>query len=150
MSDRMHAGQRWRVFPAQIVEHVFKVLADEWNDYHMTPDTLIDGGECIVGIGSYSGTCKRTGKAMQASVAHVWKLAGGRIVSFEQFTDTLRVAEAMGDTASISSQWRIVASRRLSVCEHDRRSGGSRVLEYMTVCFEETRKSVKGRGCVKT
>jgi ketosteroid isomerase-like protein len=32
---------------------------------------------------------------MQARVAHVWKLQGGQIVAFEQFTDTLLVHQAM-------------------------------------------------------
>ena len=81
--------------PAQIVEHVFKVLGSEWDDYRMTLESLIDGGDCIVGIGTYSGRYKRTARAMQARVAHVWRLAGGKIVGFEQFTDTLLVAKAM-------------------------------------------------------
>ncbi|NIA52284.1 nuclear transport factor 2 family protein [Massilia sp. TW-1] len=81
--------------PAQIAAHVFKVLVSEWNDYRMTLESLVDGGDCIVGIGTYSGTYKRTGRGMQARVAHVWRLAGGKIVAFEQFTDTLLVANAM-------------------------------------------------------
>lgn len=83
------------VGPAHIAEHVFKVLGSEWNDYRMTLESLVDGGDCIVGIGTYSGTYKRTGRAMQARVAHVWRLTGGKIVAFEQFTDTLLVAKAM-------------------------------------------------------
>jgi ketosteroid isomerase-like protein len=83
------------VGPAHIAEHVFKVLGSEWNDYRMTLESLVDGGDRIVGIGTYSGTYKRTGRAMQARVAHVWRLAGGKIVGFEQFTDTLLVANAM-------------------------------------------------------
>ena len=31
---------------------------------------------------------------MQARVAHVWQLAGGKVVKFEQFTDTLLVDRA--------------------------------------------------------
>jgi len=83
------------VGPAQVVENVFKVLGTEWDGYRFTLETLIDGGERIVGVGTYTGTFKATGKAMRARVAHVWQVAGGRIVGFEQFTDTLRVAEAM-------------------------------------------------------
>jgi ketosteroid isomerase-like protein len=83
------------VGPAHIAEHVFKVLGSEWNDYRMTLESLVDGGDRIVGIGTYSGTYKRTGRAMQARVAHVWRLTGGKIVAFEQFTDTLLVAKAM-------------------------------------------------------
>lgn len=79
----------------QVVEHVFKVLGSEWYDYRFTLESLIDAGECIVGVGIYSGTYRRSGKAMQVRVAHVWRLADGKIVNFEQFTDTLLVARAM-------------------------------------------------------
>jgi ketosteroid isomerase-like protein len=32
---------------------------------------------------------------MQAQVDHAWKLQDGKVVAFEQFTDTLRVRQAM-------------------------------------------------------
>ena len=79
----------------QIITNVFAVLGKDWDDYRFSLEKLIDGGDHIVGVGTYSGTYKKTGKAMQARVTHVWRLAGGKIVAFEQFTDTLLVAQAM-------------------------------------------------------
>ena len=55
---------------------------------------LIDGGDQIVGVGTYHGTYRGTEKELQARVAHVWKLQHGKIVAFEQFTDTLLVNQA--------------------------------------------------------
>ncbi|MEO6277570.1 nuclear transport factor 2 family protein [Roseateles sp.] len=81
--------------PEQVTRHVFEVLARDWDDYRFTLERIIDGGEQLVGIGSYSGRCRATGRAMQARVAHVWQLSGGQVVAFEQFTDTLLVARAM-------------------------------------------------------
>lgn len=83
------------VGPEQVVEGVFKVLGAEWEGFGHTLETLIDGGDRVVALGTYTGTCRRTGKSMRARVAHVWQVAGGSIVGFEQFTDTLLVAEAM-------------------------------------------------------
>jgi ketosteroid isomerase-like protein len=34
---------------------------------------------------------------MTAHVAHVWRFRDGRAVGFEQFADTLKVAEALED-----------------------------------------------------
>ncbi|MDW5416645.1 nuclear transport factor 2 family protein [Iodobacter sp. CM08] len=79
----------------QIIEGVFKVLGSEWNDYTFTLERLIDGGDSIVGIGDYSASHRQSGKAMKARVVHVWQLSGGKIRKFEQFTDTLLVAQAM-------------------------------------------------------
>lgn len=83
--------------PDQVVANVFAVLGKEWDDYRFTPEKLIDGGDHVIGIGTYAGTYKKTGKAMKARVTHVWRLAGARIVAFEQFTDTLLIAQAMHD-----------------------------------------------------
>ena len=83
------------VGPAEVADKVFKVLANEWEGYRFDLAMLIDAGDCIVGIGSYHGTYRRTGKRMTARVAHVWRVQGGLVHSFEQFTDTLLVAQAM-------------------------------------------------------
>ena len=83
------------VGPQAVVDNVFAVLGRDWISYRFELQSLIDGGEHIVGLGSYHGTYRATGKAMQAPVAHVWRLQDGKIVAFEQFTDTLLVRQAM-------------------------------------------------------
>jgi ketosteroid isomerase-like protein len=83
------------VGPEQVINHVFKVLGSEWTGYRFELQELVDAGDRIVGLGRYHGTYSKTGKSMQARVAHVWRVQGGKIVQFEQFTDTLLVAQAM-------------------------------------------------------
>lgn len=83
------------VGPQAVAENVFAVLGRDWIGYRFELQSLIDGGEHIVGIGAYHGTYRATGKAMQARVAHIWHLQDGKIVAFEQFTDTLLVRRAM-------------------------------------------------------
>jgi len=83
------------VGPQQVIENVFAVLGSTWEGYHFKLESLIDGGDRIVGIGDYRGTFRATGKPMHARVVHVWRLEGGKVVEFEQFTDTLLVAQAM-------------------------------------------------------
>lgn len=81
--------------PREIVENVFKVLGETWQDYTLKIERILDAGDTIIGIGAYSGIYKATGKSMEARVTHVWDLKHGKVVRFEQFTDTLLVAEAM-------------------------------------------------------
>ena len=83
------------VGPQAVAENVFAVLGRDWIGYRFELQTLIDAGDQVIGVGSYHGTFRATGKAMQARVAHVWKLQDGQIVAFEQFTDTLLVRQAM-------------------------------------------------------
>ena len=84
------------VGPQAVVDNVFAVLGRDWIGYRFELQSLIDGGEHIVGMGSYHGTYRATGKDMQARVAHIWQLRDGKVVAFEQFTDTLLVRQAMG------------------------------------------------------
>src|SRR4051812_33459286 len=81
--------------PAEVIDHVFKVLGSEWIGYRFELETLIDAADHVVGIGTYHGAYRKTGVSMHARVAHVWQTAGGKIVRFEQFTDTLLVNRAM-------------------------------------------------------
>lgn len=81
--------------PDEIITNVFAVLGSEWEDYTFSLERLIDGHDSIVGIGTYTGTYKKTGKPVTARVTHIWDLADGKVVQFEQFTDTLLFAQAM-------------------------------------------------------
>lgn len=60
--------------PQEVSEHVFAGLGRDWQDYRFTLERLIDAGETVVGIGTYTGTFRATGKAMAARVAvtRVW------------------------------------------------------------------------------
>ncbi len=84
------------VGPQAVIDNVFKVLGGAWDDYRFELEYLVDGDERIVGVGTYTGINRSTGKPMQARVSHVWQLEGGKVVQFEQFTDTLLVDRAMG------------------------------------------------------
>lgn len=83
------------VGPQAVAENMFAVLGRDWIGYRFELQTLIDAGDQVIGVGTYHGTFRATGKAMQARVAHVWKVQNGQIVAFEQFTDTLLVRQAM-------------------------------------------------------
>jgi len=83
--------------PQAVADNVFAVLGRDWIGYRFELQNLIDGGDHIIGVGSYHGTYRATGKAMQARVAHIWQLRDGKVVAFEQFTDTLLVSKAMGN-----------------------------------------------------
>lgn len=83
--------------PDAVAANVFQRLQDEWDDYTVTIEELVDGGDVVVGIGTYSGTYRETGRFFAARVAHVWRLAEGRVTAFEQFTDTELVNRALRD-----------------------------------------------------
>lgn len=81
--------------PDAIRTGVFERLGGEWLGYSATLDSLYDAGDTIVATGWYSGTYLLTRKSMRCRFAHVWRVADGAVVAFEQFTDTRLVTDAM-------------------------------------------------------
>ena len=83
------------VGPDAVVENVFKALGAQFEGYTFKLERLLDADQNVVGIGDYSGRSRSTGKSFRARVVHVWRVEGGKILRFEQFTDTLLVADAL-------------------------------------------------------
>jgi uncharacterized protein len=54
-----------------VIDNVFAVLGAQWDGYRFELERLVDGGDNVIGIGTYRGRFRATGKAMQARVAHV-------------------------------------------------------------------------------
>jgi ketosteroid isomerase-like protein len=91
---------------AEIKANLFDVLERDWAVFRYTLDVLIDGGEFIVGFGTYRGTHRVTQKNFEARAAHVWHVRDNLIDSFEQFADTeviQRAAAEDPDKATVSS-----------------------------------------------
>jgi ketosteroid isomerase-like protein len=70
-------------------------LGSEWDGFRAEPDEVLDAGDTVVGLGYYSGRYKATGKEFRAQFAHVFKLRDGKIVKFQQYTDTALVQAAL-------------------------------------------------------
>jgi len=83
--------------PEAILGGVFARILAEWEGFSVEPEQFHDAGDTVIMTGRYTGTCNATGKAMNPQVAHIWTLAGGKAVGFQQLCDTLAVARAAGN-----------------------------------------------------
>ena len=84
------------VGPQAVAEGVFARCIGEWDGFAANIEEILDAGDTVVALGRYGGTCKATGKAMNPQMVHVWRVAGGKAVAFQQYVDTLNVAQATG------------------------------------------------------
>ncbi len=82
--------------PEAILGGVFARLGGEWDGFTAAPDEFLDAGDAVLVLGRYTGTFKATGRAVDAQMAHLWRVADGKAVHFQQFTDTLQFARATG------------------------------------------------------
>ena len=83
------------VGPQAVGEGVFGRLLAAIDNFTAVPSTFIDGGDHIVVLGRYGGTMKNGGAALDSPFCHVFRLHGGKIQSFQQFTDTAQWARLM-------------------------------------------------------
>ena len=78
----------------EVLEGVFARLGAEWEGFAATPDSYLDAGETVVTQGHYSGVYKDSGKLVRAQFAHVLTMRGGKVIRFQQYTDTKQFAQA--------------------------------------------------------
>ena len=83
------------VGPQAVAAGVFARLGGEWDGFTTVIDEILDAGDRIVALGRYTGTYAATGKAISAQMVHVWTAEGGQLATFQQYVDTLQVAQAM-------------------------------------------------------
>ena len=91
-----YADKNPYIGPAAVAEGLFARLGGEWDGFSVALEELLDAGDTVVALGRYGGTYKKTGTRIHAQFAHVWRLRGGKIVKFQQYTDTLQATKAVG------------------------------------------------------
>ena len=96
---------RWEVvpgFPNGDVYHglngvcdFFTRLFGDFEDWRTEPAEIVETGDRVFAVGTYSARAKATGKSFKAQFAHVWTLRDGVIVRLQQCADTVQIARAL-------------------------------------------------------
>ncbi len=82
--------------PDAVLSGVFARLGSEWEGLAVIPEEFLDAGDAVVVLGRYRGTYKATGRAIDAQMAHVWRVEGGKATAFQQYVDTAQLTRASG------------------------------------------------------
>jgi ketosteroid isomerase-like protein len=83
------------VGPNSVLEGVFMRIGNEWDGFTVAPKEVLDTGDTVIGHGYYSGTYKKSGKNVRAQFAHFFSFRDGKIIKFQQYTDTAQFQEAV-------------------------------------------------------
>lgn len=84
------------VGPEAVLNGVFARCVGEWDGFAVAVDEILDAGDTVIALGRYHGTFKATGRAQNTQLVHVWRIASGKVVAFQQYADTLQVARVTG------------------------------------------------------
>ena len=99
----IYADHNPYVGPQAVLEGVFLRIVGEWDDFVVSPKEILDAGETVIGHGHYSGTCKANGAQVRAQFAHLFTFRDGKVVRFQQYTDTAQFRDAVAGAASATA-----------------------------------------------
>lgn len=86
-----------QVGPQAVAENVFGPVITQLQDFSVTPDDIIDGGDIVAVTGTYRGKGAANGVPLDAEFVHVWRFgADGKITGFRTYTDTYLWRQALG------------------------------------------------------
>jgi ketosteroid isomerase-like protein/catechol 2,3-dioxygenase-like lactoylglutathione lyase family enzyme len=78
-----------------IVDSLFVPLSRDWDGFSVRPREFVAEGDRVVAVGAYSGTYKKSGRSLSTDFTHVWTVRDGKVLKFDQHTDTAKVLEAL-------------------------------------------------------
>lgn len=84
------------VGPQAVADGVFQRFGSDVEDPAVLPERFVESGDTVVVEGRYRGKMKATGTPFDAQFAHVWQLRAGRVIGYQQYTDTKQWADAAG------------------------------------------------------
>lgn len=90
--------------PETVMSDLMSRLVSEWEDISVTPNEFVVEGERVVVFGRYGETWKATGVVLDIPFVHSWTVQEGRLVAFQQYTDTAALAAAMAGQAATASK----------------------------------------------
>jgi uncharacterized protein len=93
----LYADKNPYVGPNAVLEGVFMRTGSEWDGFAVAPKEILDAGDTIIGHGYYSGTYKKNGAQVRAQFAHFFTFCAGKIVKFQQYTDTAQFLQAISE-----------------------------------------------------
>lgn len=81
--------------PDAVLKGVFTRLGEEWESFRLVDLKLHEmSNDQVLATLRYHGKFIKTGTSIDAQAAHLWKLKGGKVVSFQQYVDTKQLADA--------------------------------------------------------
>lgn len=86
------------VGPDAVLKGVFERVGAEWDNFKLNNIQLHEmSNDKVLATLRYTGKYKKTGKSIDAQVAHLWTLKDGKVMAFQQYVDTKQLADASNE-----------------------------------------------------
>jgi ketosteroid isomerase-like protein len=84
-----------------VMERVFSRLPQDFDVLRLHVRRVVGCGDTVLAEARYSAIGRATGLRLDAQVAHVWDFKDGKVVRWQQYTDTRQFADVMGASSSV-------------------------------------------------
>ena len=78
-----------------VFKNVFGYFKEPWESWKAISLRYIETEDGVFVVGYYEGTYKKTGKYVKADFASEYKVNNGKVIEYNQFTDTALIVEAI-------------------------------------------------------
>ena len=79
-----------------VQNEVLGTIPQHWDEFRLTPDEFVDGGDTVVVLGHIEAKAKATGSDVKVPVVHVWRMRDGKVARAQTLSDTAVLVEALG------------------------------------------------------
>ncbi|OBV10484.1 Ketosteroid isomerase-like protein [Erythrobacter dokdonensis DSW-74] len=85
------------VGPQAVLEGVFERLAQDFAEFSVEIDMILDEGDLVVTQGRYHAKARGSEVEIHPRIASFWTVRNGKIAAFQQHVDTLILSKAIGE-----------------------------------------------------
>jgi ketosteroid isomerase-like protein len=82
--------------PQAVLEGVLARIPRDFDGLTIDLIRVVGCGDTVLAEARYRATARATGLPLDAQVAHVWDFSDGKVVRWQQYTDTWQFAEVTG------------------------------------------------------
>lgn len=82
--------------PDAVVSEVFMKIGAEWDNFTIANLQVTNmDNNMVLATGRYQAKYKKNGAPLDAQVAHLWTFKDGKVIRFQQYTDTKQFSEVV-------------------------------------------------------
>ena len=81
--------------PEAVIKEIFEPCLDRLDNFRLQCDQYLNAGDQVVVTGHFLGQGKDTENELNAPFAHIWTLRNGKVISFQNYTDTANWLQAL-------------------------------------------------------
>lgn len=78
-----------------VFESYFSNLFSLFQEFHAITEEFLDSKDKVIVVGKYTGIAKESKKRFESPFVHIYAIKDRKIIKFKQYTDTVKIQNAL-------------------------------------------------------